>query len=243
MLDEFNTKGFYVVPNLLCSELILELIDHENIIKAHHGFNYENKYITNIRDKSNYIQYCTEEASDILYNKVNSCISKYVNKFLPNSQSYNNGSFICQKNGWNMIAPHLDTPNRFLKFNKTKELLGLHAFIPLDNFNKESGGTAFLPGSHNYFFDHWGSIQGKYQELFLDNCEQVTCSAGDVLFFNTRCLHSSMPNTSGYIRRAYSINYIRNDILLELKKLVSDEDTILSQKMQTGENMITRDVE
>tara|TARA_B100000035_G_C20852671_1_gene488144 strand:+ start:61 stop:792 length:732 start_codon:yes stop_codon:yes gene_type:complete len=243
MLDDFFVKGFCVIPDVIPNKLLKKLEHHETTITAHHGFDYENNYITGISSKFKYIQYSTNEISTELSNKVKKYINEYIYKLLPDSESYGTGSFICQKPGWQFIAPHLDTPNRFVKYNKTTELLGVHAFIPIEKFSKDTGGTAFLPGSQNYFIDHWGAIEGKYQDLFLDNCEQINCNGGDLILFNTRCLHSSMPNTSDKLRRALSIVYVKTNVLEELKQLVENEDKIYNEKMQTGEDMITRDIE
>ena len=243
MLDDFFEKGFCVISDVLPLNLVEELREHETNVSAHHGFDFENNYITGIEQKDQYIQYSTNEISTKFSNKVKEHINKYIYKLLPDSESYGTGSFICQKPGWQFIAPHLDTPNRFVKYNKTKELLGVHAFIPIEKFSKNTGGTAFLPGSQNYFIDHWGAIEGKYQDLFLDNCEQINCNAGDLILFNTRCLHSSMPNTSDKLRNAHSIVNVKSNVLEQLKQLVENEDQIYNEKMQTGEDMITREVE
>ena len=52
-----------------------------------------------------------------------------------------------------------------------------------------------------------------------------------------------MPNTSDKLRRALSIVYVKSNVLEQLKQLVENEDKIYNEKMQTGEDMITRDVE
>lgn len=240
MLEEFLDKGFCVLPNAIPSQLIKNLQREETIVTAHHGFDYENNYITGISQKEKYAQYTTNEISLQLSDE----IKRFVEKYIPmHFQSYGKGCFVCQKPGWQLVNPHLDTPNRFNKFNKTNDLLGIHAFIPLEKFCKETGGTAFLPRSQNYFIDHWNAIEGKYQDLFLDNYEQIECNVGDLILFNSRCLHSSMPNTSNTLRRALSITYVKKDIFEKLKQLVIEEDNVYSEKMKTGESMITREVQ
>jgi hypothetical protein len=240
MLEEFLNKGFCIIPNVISSKLIKNLRREETIVNAHHGFDYEKNYITGMPQKDNYLQYTTDEISLQLSEEIKGCVEKYIPT---NFKSYGKGCFVCQKPGWDLINPHLDTPNRFNKFNKTKDLLGIHVFIPLEKFDSQTGATAFLPHSQNYFIDHWNAIEGRYQDLFLDNYEQVECNIGDLILFNTRCLHSSMPNMSNTLRRALSITYTRKDIFEQLKKLVIEEDNIYNKKMKTGEDMITRDVE
>ena len=240
MLEEFLDKGFCVLPNAIPSQLIKKLQREETIVAAHHGFNYENNYITGISQKEKYVQYTTNEISLQLSGE----IKRFIEKHIPTDfQSYGNGCFVCQKPSWQLVNPHLDAPNRFNKFNKTNDLLGIHAFMPLEKFCKETGGTAFLPRSQNYFIDHWNAIEGRYQDLFLDNYEQIECNAGDLILFNTRCLHSSMPNTSNTLRRAFSITYMKKDIFEKLKQLVIEEDNVYNEKMKTGESMITREVQ
>ena len=78
MLDDFFEKGFCVISDVLPLNLVEELREHETNVSAHHGFDFENNYITGIEQKDQYIQYSTNEITTKFSNKVKEHINKYI---------------------------------------------------------------------------------------------------------------------------------------------------------------------
>ena len=80
----------------------------------------------------------------------------------------------------------------------------LHVWIPLDQVTADNGGLCFIPKSHKFFapyrnisfdppFEHIRPFVRQYlQPLFSD--------AGEMLIFDPRVLHNSLPNITGETR-------------------------------------------
>ena len=80
-------------------------------------------------------------------------------------------------------------------------LQNCQATIPLDSCSKESGATAFVPGSQ---------INLKYpsKKDDLDNINQMEAEPGDLVFFNGNCWHGAMPNKSDHQRAVLLIEFL-----------------------------------
>jgi len=63
-----------------------------------------------------------------------------------------------------------------------------------------------------------------HDEYFLENAEQYDMPKGSILFYNTRLMHSTMPLNLPKKRSILLINYIRHDIIEEIK----DKDNVWS---------------
>lgn len=92
---------------------------------------------------------------------------------------------------------HVDTnfyiPNYFAR---------LQLMLGLDDITLENGATYFLPGSHK-------SDRVPTKEEFYQNAVQLTRSAGDGVFFSTRCYHAGAVNHSGKTRYAVGLQACR----------------------------------
>ena len=115
------------------------------------------------------------------------------------------------------VRPHIDTPYRFESFSDETDLLGVQCLMPLTDFNQVTGGTAFVPGSHNENWDIKKCYQGEYNDYFLDNYQQPQLTPGEMLFWHPRTLHSAMPNNSSWTRVALLILYIERRINDEVR--------------------------
>ena len=126
------------------------------------------------------------------------------------------------------VWAHIDMPYKFEQFNKIKHTLGVQVIIPLDTFTLENGATAFLPGSHKQMFD-WKDLEDnrqKYNDIILSQGIQFISNPGDVLMYDGRTLHSTMPNNSTEFRSALLINLIKTDIIPELRLVDPNTDFI-----------------
>lgn len=122
------------------------------------------------------------------------------------------------------ISPHVDTPHRFSKFNNMNEnlnheLLGVQVIIPLEHLDKENGATGLVPESHRKDWNIQDCYNGSYNTYFRENAIQLDMPVGSVLLYNTRLLHSTMPMNLPKKRSILLINYLRSDIIDNVKKL------------------------
>lgn len=115
--------------------------------------------------------------------------------------------------------PHVDTPHRFEKYNFDKNLLGIQSIITLEDVTKENASTGLVPYSQKRDFDINECYRGKYDRWFLDNCKQFDLPKGSLLIYNSRILHSSMPNHTYKARPALLINYLDKNIVDEVIKI------------------------
>ena len=121
------------------------------------------------------------------------------------------------------IRAHIDTPYRFEEYARSKsdELLGVQIIIPLDTFTIENGATCVLPGSHKnrYYYQDIQDNQEENNDLLITEGFQFVSNPGDCLIYNSRTLHSTMPNNSNEFRSALLLNAIDVNIIARIKEL------------------------
>ena len=117
------------------------------------------------------------------------------------------------------VSAHVDTPYRFKQWNFDKRLLGIQCIISLQDTDKINGVTGLVPFSQKRDFDINKCYNGEYNKWFVENCKQHDMPKGSLLFYNSRVLHSSMPNTTDKTRPALLINYIDRNIFDEVSKI------------------------
>lgn len=107
--------------------------------------------------------------------------------------------------------PHVDYP--YWDFHDIEtHPMGLNASFPmnaqvtivLDPFTKESGATAYAPGTQREL---------RYptpaeQKSFFGTCARMTADPGDTVLFFGAAWHCAMPNRSDHDRNAVLINYL-----------------------------------
>jgi hypothetical protein len=126
------------------------------------------------------------------------------------------------------IYAHIDTPYRFEEFSESYETLGVQIIIPLDNFTLLNGGTAYLPGSNLERIDFKDLEKNRehYNNRLLNEGQQLLAKPGDVLMYDGRTLHSTMPNKSSEFRSALLINVLKSDIISRVQELDGNTDFI-----------------
>ena len=121
------------------------------------------------------------------------------------------------------VRAHIDTPYRFEDYAHTTndEVLGVQCIIPLDPFTIENGATCILPGSHlsRYYYKDIEENQEEYNDLLTTKGFQFVSSPGDALIYNTRTLHSTMPNNSENFRSAILINALDVNLIKRIREL------------------------
>jgi ectoine hydroxylase-related dioxygenase (phytanoyl-CoA dioxygenase family) len=105
--------------------------------------------------------------------------------------------------------PHIDYP--YWDFHKPKSFpvhlnssfpMNAQATIVLDPFTKESGATAYVPGSQREI---------RYpaeSDRFYERCEQMLGEPGDAVIFFGAAWHCAMPNKSTHDRTGILIEYL-----------------------------------
>lgn len=128
----------------------------------------------------------------------------------------------------NKVYAHIDTPYRFDEFAHVDECLGAQIIIPLDTFTLENGGTAYLPGSSLERIDYKDLEDNRenYNDRLLTEGQQFLASPGDVLMYDSRTLHSTMPNKSTEFRSALLINALKSDIIPRVRELDQNTDFV-----------------
>ena len=126
------------------------------------------------------------------------------------------------------VYAHIDTPYRFEEFAYVEECLGAQIIIPLDTFTTENGGTAYLPGSSAERIDYKDLEENRehYNERLLSEGQQFLADPGDVLMYDSRTLHSTMPNKSTKFRSALLINVLKSDIIPRVQELDTNTDFV-----------------
>ena len=124
---------------------------------------------------------------------------------------------ITNEAGNQFVKPHIDTPYRFDPWHETFELLGVQCIVPLCEFNKANGGTGLYPGSHLKNWNVKDSYRGVYTEEFLQHVVQPEMNPGDILIYNPRVLHSTMPNNTDLVRRALLTHITSKDLANQIK--------------------------
>ena len=118
-----------------------------------------------------------------------------------------------------LVNPHVDTPHRFKQWNTDPRLLGVQCIVALQDTTPEMGTTGFVPNSHEPDWDIDMCYNGAYNKYFYDFCEQLYMPKGSVLMYNSRLLHSSMPNNLPESRPMLLLNYLNGAIVEDVKKI------------------------
>lgn len=145
-------------------------------------------------------------------------ISPIVNMFLPNAEFYSS-DIVTINAGSKWINPHVDTPHRFQKYNYDKRLLGIQCIVPLAYVDHSNAATGIVVSSQKTDHNINLCYQGYYDIDFKNQCIQPSLHRGDVLMYNCRLMHSSMPNPSEKSRPALLINYLDASIVDEIRAI------------------------
>lgn len=150
--------------------------------------------------------------------KIENIVGNYIRKFMPDAVFYSS-DIVTIEPETTYLSPHVDTPNRFRKYNYNRNFLGIQVIVALQDTDKNSASTGIVPHSHKLDFDINLCYRGHYNEYFLKNVIQPTLSAGSILVYNSRLLHSCMPNPQTKSRPALLLNYLDKSIVDEVTRI------------------------
>lgn len=211
----------YVMTQRLISENIIDSI----LAKAH--------LLTPVRASSSTMQYAEGAAIKDLPDvsvwwsqmvmdwpeviEIEKIINPLVEHFLKNLTWYTSDIVTIEpKTNW--INPHVDTPHRFKEWNTDPSMLGLQCIVALQDTGRANGATGIVPGSQAFNWDIEKCYAGEYTSYFKSQYIQPTMPKGSVIMYGSRLLHSSMPNFSDKPRPALLLNYLRSDIVEEVRR-------------------------
>ncbi len=126
-----------------------------------------------------------------------------------------NGILLFHSEQHNQGRYHRDFPKDFIP----SRILSFNAFIAVDEFTNENGGTWVVPGSHRV-------VEMPSQEFIAANEVQITCPAGSILFFDSMLWHRGGSNQSGQTRRAINQQFTRPFIKQQLDYPVMLRDAV-----------------
>lgn len=223
VLNTIKEQGYSVVRNIIDTRYIDDLNYLQNYLEPHRGHDYSAKYFprNRLQEAGKLAIWWSQQIVDWdCIKQINRTLLELTQNWFDNNCIYVS-DVITNEPGNQFVKPHIDSPYRFEKWHDTFELLGVQCIIPLCEFNKSNGGTGLYPGSHLKNWVVQDCYRGVYTEEFLANVIQPEMNPGDVLIYNPRVLHSTMPNNSDLVRRAV-LTHITTRELAEEMKLVDN---------------------
>jgi ectoine hydroxylase-related dioxygenase (phytanoyl-CoA dioxygenase family) len=214
-------SGYVIVNNLIPYNILDDLynkLDKTYPVRASSSLKqYAEK--ENIKDLQDISVWWSQLVTDWYeVQQINKLVEYEVFKYLKSALLYASDIvFLKPKSTW--VNPHIDTPHRFKKYNYNKELLGIQCIIPFFDLDENNGATGLVPSSQLKDFSIKLCYQGYYDNYFMQHCIRPKLNKGDILLYNCRLLHSSMPNDADMIRPALLLNYLDSNIISEVKVL------------------------
>lgn len=223
VLNTIKEQGYCIVRNAISLEHIQCLNYLQNYLEPQRGHDFTAKYFpkNNINTAERLAIWWSQQLTDW------DCVKSINYQLLEITQGWFEtnvvylSDVITNEPGNQFVKPHIDSPYRFDQWHETFELLGVQCIVPLCEFNKLTGGTGLYPGSHLRNWVVKDSYRGVYTAEFLENVVQPDMLPGDVLIYNPRVLHSTMPNGSDVARRAL-LTHITSKQMTEQMRLVDN---------------------
>lgn len=200
----FERDGFVVLKllNQHSVNILLNYYKKTNIQQQNHeiftvGSDHTNKLL--VDEMTDYILDCTRhELNNILIN-YQAITASYIIKY-PNTHG--------------TINPHQD----WSFIDDEKEFCSMTCWIPLINVNIKTGCIGAVKGSQHIFknvrpspMPYVKTPLAEHNDLLISYLTMISMNAGEALFFNHRCVHASLPNTSTQDRVAIGISIANNN--------------------------------
>lgn len=206
-----------IIPNYLIRGVVARLKDCYPVRASSKNKIYaERDEIKNLPDISVWWSQSVKDWTEV--KKIEFLVGHFVRKYLSTATFYS-ADIVTIEGETNYISPHVDTPHRFRKWNYNRNLLGIQVIVALQDTDSNSASTGIVPHSQKLDFDINLCYRGNYNEYFLKNVIQPKLTAGNILVYNCRLLHSCMPNPQPNPRPALLLNYLDGSIIEEVKKV------------------------
>ena len=219
ILSTIKQQGYCIVRNVIDREDIKDLNYLQNYLEPQRGHDFTAKYFPrkNLHEAGKLAIWWSQQLTSWECAKsINHSLLEITQGWFDNSVIYVS-DVITNEPGNQFVKPHIDSPYRFDKWHETFELLGVQCIVPLCEFNKLTGGTGLYPGSHLRNWVVKDSYRGVYTKEFLANVVQPEMCPGDVLIYNPRVLHSTMPNNTDMPRRALLTHITTREMAVQMK--------------------------
>lgn len=213
-------EGYTIIEGVVSHDLIKSIrtkYSQLRMVRASaHGKQYaEGNAVKNLPDIA--VWWSQDLSSWPEVQEIDANISPIAQMYLPAARFYCSDIVVIEaKSNSHWINPHVDTPHRFKRWNYDTRLLGIQCVIPLVTVDHLNGATGLVVGSQKRDHNIKLCYEGYYDSDFRDTVMQPSVNMGDVLMYNARVLHSSMPNHSSAPRPALLINYLHSDLINEV---------------------------
>lgn len=219
ILSTIAEQGYCVVRNVIDRKDVDTLNYLQNYLEPQRGHDYTAKYFPkkNLEEAGKLAIWWSQQVVGWECVKcINYCLLEITHNWFDNNCIYVT-DVITNEAGNQFVKPHIDSPYRFDQWHEEFDLLGVQCIIPLCDFNKLNGGTGLYPGSHLKNWNVKDSYRGVYTEEFLAHVVQPEMNPGDVLIYNPRVLHSTMPNNTDIPRRALLTHITTREMAAQMK--------------------------
>lgn len=215
-LESLERNGFFILNSALEKEHVNEIKLQLDIIWESQLAKYGKSFLKKIGDWGQVRALMDDNQifKDLI---VHPEILKYVDATIGDTAILHlqNGIVLYPTEKHNQAKYHKDFPKDFL----SNKLLSLNAFVAIDEFTAENGGTWLLPGSHKF-------SELPSQFYIKKNQIQLNCEPGSIVFFDSTLWHKGGDNLTKKIRRAINHQYTRPFIKQQL-----DYPVIMNQKV------------
>lgn len=225
-----KTDGYLVLRDVLSPQLLSQFklwaMDNAN---AHRGNAVDGNYYSEHDGEREYNVWWTTQPPKEMWLPIVWSLEQPINMFFEDKDwDVHVVDCITTRPHSQKIYAHIDTPYRFEDFSQVDRTLGVQIIIPLDTFTLENGATAYLPGSCNMKIDFRDLEENRetYNDMLLSSGTQFLSNPGDVLMYDGRTLHSTMPNNSEDFRSALLINILEKDIIPRVRELDMNTDFV-----------------
>jgi hypothetical protein len=192
LLSTFNAKGWIILPEVIPTELLVQLRDDMHLAeKVCHDLQIKNKIDEVTGGTVHHLLAVAPSFLEAL---------NYYKNFDSFLEGYFSGKYIINSFGGNIIVKgrtsYANNIHRDIRtYSGTMNLL-LNSLIMLDDFTKENGATYLMSGSH---LTH---PEKPNENEFYQKAEQAIAKAGSILFFNSNLWHAAGCNTTEKPRRS-----------------------------------------
>lgn len=195
--NEYITKGYVVIKNLVDEKTIDRVIKVHDEISEMPGYFESDKLQTTIA--------FGEKIHTIAINTIKEVSTSIFNKILdPNLCIYDFGGGIIIKNKGCWFAPHQDC-SIIDEYKGTTT----YAWIPTVNMNEDNGTFYAIAGSHLWSAWQRSSQYGswplkKHSDFLWKQMKPIYLNKGDVLLFDSALIHASGENKTNEKRIAFN---------------------------------------
>ena len=211
-IEKLDRLGYFVVPSVIEDKVISKISLKMDQIKSDQENEFGINFLKKIGDKGVLRTMFSYDKSfyDLI---VNEEILKHVHSIIGEFAILHlqNGIVLENQIEHNQSKFHRDFPKDFI----ASKILSINAFIAIDEFNHQNGGTWVIPGSHKH--EEMPSL-----EYINENKIQIKCPKGSILFFDSLLWHAGGSNFTKKPRRAINQQYTRPFIKqqIDLTKLI-----------------------